>query len=215
MIVTLFGDYEGDHLTGSQIREILGNLGIKPEAIRVALHRLKADGWIRAEKQGRGAIYALTPKGRTETAAAAKDVYRTDPKFPQGWQFYLHDDEVEHEQAVAITKEVLAAPIQVSDELGGCFALTSQPQDMPSWIEERLVPHHLLQIANAIVDVGHAVSKSDQALQPLDAKCLRLLLVHQWRRLALRPGTWAHISLLPKGTLAMCHKSMSAFLTLD
>ena len=37
LIVTLFGDLEEKELSGAQIRTLLGHIGIKPEAIRVAL----------------------------------------------------------------------------------------------------------------------------------------------------------------------------------
>ena len=212
VIVTLFGDFEGDHLTGNQIKDTLGPLGIKPQAIRVALHRLKADGWITAEKQGREAIYRLAPKGRLETDTAAKDVYRQDIKFSNGWQFYLFQHEMENTFAIPITKELLAAPVEVSNDLDMGYSLAPVRRNIPVWIEERLVPQHLLQNARAILAVLETVSTTDLDLPESDAVCLRLLVLHQWRRLALRHGTWAHISLLPDGPLATCHTAVTAFL---
>lgn len=212
VIVTLFGDYDGDHLTGNQIREVLGHLRIKPEAIRVALHRLKADGWINAEKQGREAVYRLSPKGLRETQAAANDVYRQDLKFPQGWRFHLIREGVEHATAIPITKDVLVAPMEAADELEGSLVLAPQHPTLPTWIEDRLVPHHLLQNARALVDVLQVVTTTEQNMSELDAMCLRLLVLHQWRRLALRLGSWAHISLLPEGVLAKSHTAVTTFL---
>ncbi len=210
VIVTLFGDFDGDHMTGNQIREILGHLGIKPEAIRVALHRLKADGWIDAEKQGRTAVYQLSSKGLRETQAAAKDVYRQDLKFPQGWQFHLIREGAEHAAAIPISKDLLIAPIELADKLEGTLILAPQHPGIPPWIEDRLVPQHLLQNAAALVDVLQLVSMTEQDMSDLDAMCLRLLVLHQWRRLALRLGSWAHISLLPDGVLAKCHTAVTS-----
>ena len=56
LIATLFGDLDGDELSGKALWSLLAPLGIKPEATRVALHRLKKDGWIVAKKAGREAI---------------------------------------------------------------------------------------------------------------------------------------------------------------
>jgi hypothetical protein len=41
---------------------------------------------------------------------------------------------------------------------------------------------------------------------------LRLLVLHYWRRMALRSGSWALIALEPEGVLARCHASVTAYL---
>ena len=67
LIVTLFGDLDGEPqvvLSGKDIGAILGHIGIKPEATRVALHRLKRDGWIDTQRAGREVFYSLSDRGK-------------------------------------------------------------------------------------------------------------------------------------------------------
>ena len=85
LIATIFGDLDGDSLSGKQIGALLSHAGIKPAASRVALHRLRNEGWIVSKKHGREVSYTLSDHARAETAAAQKDVYRRDVKFASGW----------------------------------------------------------------------------------------------------------------------------------
>ena len=59
LIVTLFGDLNGQPVTGKQLGAILGRVGIKTEAMRVALHRLRKEGWIVSTKIGREVLPLL------------------------------------------------------------------------------------------------------------------------------------------------------------
>ncbi|WP_298260755.1 hypothetical protein [uncultured Litoreibacter sp.] len=213
VIATLFGDFDGEQMTGSQIREPLGHLGIKPEAIRVALHRLKINGWIIADRQGREAVYRLSPHGRSETRVAAKDVYRQDVKFPEGWQFVLTREDLAVAEAVPISKDVMLVPTGMIPEGPETLALNTTGADLPLWIVEQLVPPRLLQNVESLTAVLQKVAMADQDISCMDAKCLRLLTLHHWRRLALRPGSWAHISLHPHGGLARCHAVITGYLS--
>ena len=92
LIVTMFGDLDECHpqsLSGKEIGAILGHIGIKPEAVRVALHRLKKDGWIHATKSGREVEYGLSQNGLQETAAVYDDVYRRTVKYSNGWKWLI------------------------------------------------------------------------------------------------------------------------------
>ena len=56
VLVTLFGDLapgQTDHLAGPDVSRLVERLAIKPEALRVALHRLRKDNWIESSKSGR------------------------------------------------------------------------------------------------------------------------------------------------------------------
>jgi phenylacetic acid degradation operon negative regulatory protein len=65
MIFTLYGDYVrsrgGTAWTGSLI-ELLGLLGISPQAVRCALSRMSQKGWLTSAKVGRHSFYSLTPR---------------------------------------------------------------------------------------------------------------------------------------------------------
>ena len=73
IIVSLFGDLAqrpGDRISGSVLSRITEPMGIKPEAMRVALHRLRSDGWILSEREGRTSRYCLTESGLSQSRAA-------------------------------------------------------------------------------------------------------------------------------------------------
>ena len=56
LIVTLMGDrlrLNAGAIQNRDLTAILGLLGITPQAIRVAVHRLRRDAWIVTEKSGR------------------------------------------------------------------------------------------------------------------------------------------------------------------
>lgn len=70
VLVTIVGDQTrepGGFLPGPALSRITTSLTIRPEAHRVALHRLRKDGWITVTNDGRISLYALTDYGRVET----------------------------------------------------------------------------------------------------------------------------------------------------
>ena len=74
LLVTVFGELAQDadaQISGSLLRSLSEHIGIKPEAMRVALHRLRKDGWIDSERTGRTSNYFLTLWGRAQSIAAS------------------------------------------------------------------------------------------------------------------------------------------------
>ena len=212
LIVTLFGDLDGDRLTGAQIRELLSHIGVKPETIRVALHRLKSDGWIVTSRRGREAVYTLSNSGKKETRAAAPDIYRTDVKYAEGWHFLVLPDAVVPPPAIAVTRDVVLFPAVARVKAPDALLLQAATESLPEWCARQLVPDVLYQNAQALLDALVAYPASRKDFGPQDKIAFRLLVLHHWRRLALRTGTWAHIGLVPEGGLAACHAAVTDFL---
>ena len=212
LIVTLFGDLDGSNLTGAEIRELLSHIGVRPDTIRVALHRLKSDGWIDASRRGREAVYALSGIGREQTRAATPDIYRRDVKYPDGWQFLVSPEQAIAPPAIAVTREVFLCPSTQRDIELNTLVLRSAAQGLPHWCARHLVPESLQQNAQALIDALAAYPAAKTAFGQQDAIAFRLLVLHHWRRLALRTGTWAHIDLVPHGVLAQCHATVTEFL---
>src|SRR6056297_83501 len=80
LLVTMFGDLAlspDARLSGACVNALTAAIGIKPEATRVALYRLRKEGWIESYRAGRQSKYALTAYGRSETLAARPRVYAT------------------------------------------------------------------------------------------------------------------------------------------
>lgn len=212
LIVTLFGDLGGETLTGAQIRNLLGRIGIKPEAIRVAMHRLKKEGWIVADRQGREAIYRLSKRGIRETHAAYADVYRQDTKFRGGWRCVLTDGDTNiGPPGFAISKDIALIPADVPTD-PAMLALPMTDQHIPDWLQAQLLPPGFIAMAMKLSDVVKTDLQPDQANGLLNRAVQRLLVLHHWRRIALRGGAWVLISLMPHGDLARCHRVVSRFL---
>ena len=82
LIITIFGDLAqapGSRISGAALGEITELIGVKPEAMRVALHRLRKDGWLESEREGRASFHHLTQYGRTQCAEASPRIYGPGP----------------------------------------------------------------------------------------------------------------------------------------
>ncbi len=211
LIVTLFGDLNGQHVTGKELGLLLGHVGIKTEAMRVALHRLRKDGWIVSTKSGREVTYSLSDHGLAETHAAYEDVYRQDVKYPEGWQFLLTKEDIEApDPAIRLERSLLLVPMDSALSDGSEVCLRLDMDAIPDWFSARIVPPQTLFQAQRLFDLAGRVRQTE--LAPLPLAAVRLLLLHHWRKIALRSSSWAHISLVPNGPLAICHDRVTGLL---
>lgn len=222
LIVTMFGDLDQSSnasMSGKQINTILGHIGIKPEATRVALHRLKKDGWINTTKVGREVIYTLSQNGKTQTNAAYEDVYRVSVKFPDGWSLSLYNDKeinfskIEH-RGILLSKNVLLEPITNTQKAGNNLLLEFDRCKTPIWFEEQIVPRKILDSTKRFNVLAQQIPSTPKYSSQLDCNAMRLLFLHHWRKMALRDGTWAHIWLSNSGPVAECHKQIVRILNL-
>jgi len=123
VIVTILGDLlpEGDaDVSGLVLSALIERMGLQPQAMRVALHRLKRDGWIESRKDGRVGYYRLSDMGRAQAAEVSEAIYggavpsRARPMLaisPSAWREAC---EVMGEQHAAIA---LAAIYQRTDQI--------------------------------------------------------------------------------------------------
>ena len=89
LLVTVFGELGQDpdvRLSVLLLGKLMDLAGVKPGAMRVALHRLKKDGWIDSRRCGRNSEYFLTPYGRSQSVEAARG-YTAAPRRQRmlGW----------------------------------------------------------------------------------------------------------------------------------
>lgn len=215
LIVTLFGDLEGISLTGKQIGHFLADVGIKPEAARVALHRLKKDGWIETRKDGREVRYRMSDHGLRETASVSTDVYRQDVKYPEGFRLFLVDEDdgagPMPKSAIHLFRNILLVPARSPDIPENAVPLVSE-NPLPQWVLSRLVSPALCRLATRVSACCQAFRESRETFSQDEGNAVRLLVLHHWRKMALRPATWAHIALQPGGALAVCHLEATALL---
>ena len=210
VVVTVFGDLaqsEGQTLSGAVLGALTLPLGIRPEALRVALHRLKKDGWLMAERAGRGSYYGLSVRGRSESQAAGARIYGLQTKEPTSWRLAIQDP--------ASAAQIDAPGFQIQPGVRLLIGHENPPQDfvlegqiktMPHWLKAQLGPPEIAEaFARLDRQLAEVLGKKTkfQQLGPMDIAVLRILIVHEWRRILLRmpavpdallPAPWPGIS---------------------
>lgn len=185
LVVTIFGDLasgEEDWLSGATLGALTAPLGVRPEALRVALHRLRRDGWLESRKAGRGALHRLSATARAETRAAAPRIYeRTSPK-----DLWL----ILPEPGAPLPKGPvwIGRGVGLTSAPGVGFALPVAPEALAPWMRARIVSDALTADCAAAADglarAHDLLTRHD--LSPDDSVVLRCLAVHIWRRIALK-----------------------------
>lgn len=78
LIVTVYGDAivpRGGSVWLGTLYAILGAMGVGEGVVRTAMSRLAGDGWLERSRVGRNSYYRLADKGRETFAAATRQIY--------------------------------------------------------------------------------------------------------------------------------------------
>ncbi len=206
-----------DVITNRLLSDLTRRMGLKPEALRVALYRLRRDGWIDSVKTGRTVAHRLSPRGAAETERARQRIYaRTGPESDgftlavfqrggSGGEIAVSDPVSNRLAKPAAFKHAAAKPREgwVTLAPGVLMAAGEPPEgdrhdallirgtisEIPDWVRARLTSPTR---ARAFQDLEQRLSKiaailADAPAPPaLKRACLRILIVHHWRRLLLR-----------------------------
>lgn len=203
LIVTLFGDLAQSNdgaIAGPVLAKILAPIGVRPEAMRVALHRLRGEGWINTEKQGRLALYRLSDMGLQETRNASAQIYDAPPAALPDWHIACcpplgaPDEQM---RAKKLSQQGLI-PLGAGTYLGNnrvtiapkdALVITGPLANVPAWVAASLVPPARTK---ACRDLTAAIEKMQcdvpdfTGANDLQRATLRTVIVHRWRRIALR-----------------------------
>jgi phenylacetic acid degradation operon negative regulatory protein len=184
LIITVYGDAvvpRGGSLWLGTLLKIMAAFGIAGGGVRTAMSRLASDGWLERTRIGRNSFYRLTEKGRTTFEAATERIYFAPPHV---WDRRLRIAVIENGDA----RETQRTALQEV----GFGALAPAVLIAPSG--EEPVPK------GAIVTIFGELRPADlDRLGDLDALALRILLIHEYRRIILRdpllpsallPGGW-------------------------
>lgn len=194
VLVTLFGDLaqeEGANLSGAAVGAVLGGVGIRSEAVRVALHRLRKDGWIDSTKNGRKSNYALTAWGRDQCAAASPVIYGPWPCHEAVW-LVVPDPLSAAENDTAGMSALVPRLYLSANEITCQTALVvrlDRGQAIPAWVVDRLCPLELRSASQAFLRRLQRLEQNDFVsgdLTPVQTSILRTLIVHEWRRIILK-----------------------------
>lgn len=201
IIVSLFGDLAqkpGDQISGTTLTRIITPMGIKPEAIRVALHRLRKDGWIESERSGRASVHYLTKFGRSQSAAVTPRIYARNPQVPESWHMLLAEDGSGQANGQGALEDALLLPQYISINrstalghgtvptgLDDLFVAVVSDLEAPRWLQTRLFPDDMVQACQLLLEALRKIAPPAD-ISAVQIATLRTLIVHHWRRIALR-----------------------------
>jgi phenylacetic acid degradation operon negative regulatory protein len=196
-IVTIWGDAvapRGGSLWLGSLQAILDRFGCTPGQVRTAMSRLTEEGWLARNRVGRNSFYRLGPRGEQVFGAAAARIYAgRAPAWDGTLRLVLLAD--------AATREALAARGFGTLPGGAMLGVTGDPGALPQGVAVMLgttrdaAEMRLLAVrAWPLESLSAGYDRFLAAFGPLQGEAvpaeealpLRLLLVHEWRRLVLR-----------------------------
>lgn len=198
LMVTLFGDLaqsEDSAIDGPMLSDIMSGMDIRPEAVRVALHRLRNDGWIVSTKFGRTRRHALTASSRLETRKASARIYANPMVHDAAWQLALLEDpaNITREEMTKHGFALLVPRVYLGSETARApdGALVLQGGEVPTWLRQQIAPQLLEAEYTALLPHLQVAEQSltRGSLDALQTAILRCLIVHNWRRIVLRHPT--------------------------
>lgn len=203
VLVTCLGDVSRGgtvEVSGRALSALIERLGLQPQAMRVALHRLKRDGWIESRREGRVGFHGLSQSAKVQARAVERRIYGRGVD-PEEWSVVgLPPDEA---AGLAALPDTLSAV-----SLSRSFALLSGPRDdipqdwlvtkptdrdLPDWVRDIVVDAACEDGFMALERAVRAVAVVPE--EGLDRFALRVLVVHGWRRLILRSNPAAEAAL--------------------
>jgi len=214
LIVTCFGDIAqtpGDQISGVALTELGAAIGLRSEAVRVALHRLRKDGWIESLREGRASFHRLSTKGLRETHEATPRIYARTPERPQAWHLICSEENtdlpvtgVPPQNYLQLTRRVALGAGKARQAPDEVLSFDVCVENVPAWMQARICPPGLLNTARdlleALIETDRQLSQSQSVPGALQRAALRTLIVHRWRRLLLKmpelpdgffPDDWA------------------------
>lgn len=194
LLVTVFGELaqEADaQISGSLLRSLSEHIGIKPEAMRVALHRLRKDGWIASERTGRTSDYFLTHWGRAQSIAASPRIYAKGAAATEAWLVVFnpgHPAPEDQTSGAWVSSNILvtSAPPDTDDVIAQKLDIADR---LPEWVTSKVCDPTTIKLSQNFLSALDAVQSllgATTDLTPMQTAALRILLVHGWRRIVLK-----------------------------
>lgn len=208
LVVTVFGDAvvpRGGRVPLAVLRQIAGRLGVEAGALRTALSRLAADGWVERERRGRNSFYRLDERGRHAFDRATRRIYAAGPPAWDGsWTVAIAAPggngagaaELEEAGFLRIAAGVHlrpgeaapAAPPALADMLVIHGTSAEHPEMLRSLWPSGEIAAAYRGFIEAYTPFAAALARA-RPVPPGEAIAARTLLVHDWRRIVLRdPG---------------------------
>jgi phenylacetic acid degradation operon negative regulatory protein len=204
LIITLFGDAivpRGGHLALASLLEIMRAFRVSETLVRTAMSRLVAEGLFERKKLGRNTFYALSPSGEQAFADAARKIYGAPPgQWDNRFDMVVLEGSAseraearDHWQAQGygvLTPDLMIGIAGERPENALHLSATATELATARTLAGRAWP--LNDLAARYRHFNEMFAPTEEALQsrglPGDLDCLaiRLLLIHEYRRIVLR-----------------------------
>lgn len=215
LIISLFGDAvvpRGGEIDLAALSAFCAALDIDVGAVRTALSRLVRDGWLARQKRGRNSFYRLTAQGNAQFITASTRIYAPPGQQEgRGLTLLLAPEAARNELTEIVTEwgfgtvqpGLLVAVQPDPAELPKGMLALKLASDAPtlrqlaarSWPLAHLAEHYRAFIV-AFSPLAAAL-QSNMPLADIQALLARVLLIHEYRRIALRDPHLPH-DLLPE-----------------
>jgi phenylacetic acid degradation operon negative regulatory protein len=214
LVITMFGDAivpRGGRVALSTLQDVLGRLRVEPGALRTAMSRLAADGWVTRERQGRLSFFRLDERGRHAFDLATRRIYAAGPPGWTGrWTVAIAPANPPETAAdlpdlgLVRLGGVYLRPegegmADASAALEGLLVVHGERADHPDAFRSLWPSSEVAEAYRGFLEaygpLGNTLSAGG-GLSPLDAIAARTLLIHDWRRIVLRDPS-IPLALLP------------------
>ncbi|HQT87171.1 MAG TPA: PaaX family transcriptional regulator C-terminal domain-containing protein [Acidiphilium sp.] len=199
LIVTIFGDAvlpRGGEIALSSLLSLCADLDIAPGVVRTAMSRLAADGWFISSRAGRASFYRVAPARRGEMIRASRhifgparhpDVNQLNLVFAEGndwlrarlgrlgfvaWQGVM----IAPQRPLPPSLTQMAPVLVAAGDAASLRTLAAK-----AWRLEDLAARY-----QGFITTYDGLAQHAPMLPPREALIARLLLVHDFRRIALR-----------------------------
>jgi len=196
VIITVYGDAiapRGGSIALADLLVLMAALDAGDGVVRTAVSRLARDGWLDRERVGRNSFYRLSHRGLREFADATPRIYGP-LDTPWGGQLRLAFAEAGVERTMLeqagyalLAPGVLMAPDTALSPSVTPTLLGAGPAAAMQALAARAWP--LVTLADAyrrFLDLFDGAADGAAQLGPLEAIALRIILIHEYRRVVLR-----------------------------
>lgn len=185
-------------VSGLVLTGLIERMGLQPQAMRVALHRLKRDGWIDSFKKGRVGYYTLSPMAAEQVVQVSDAIYGRTLPPPMDPVLAVLDPRTEAEDldrlekagsALILNRRTVVLPRrQVPQTALVCQMDTATP---PDWMQATVaeaarLPDYAALLTRAEGFLADLRQPRSSPVPVLDRTAQRMLVLHGWRRLVLR-----------------------------
>ena len=193
LLVSVFGDLvqtKDAQISGRALTAVMDAIGVKPEALRVALFRLRKDGWIESTRSGRQSYHRLTTWGRAQSVAASPRIYENNPAIRDAW-VCVHDRNNaanDKESGYWVSNSIAVKSRAVRSK--GVFVAKVDPNlGLPDWMSDKICPLSVVAQTRDLtrrLAACERILRKSPAMSNLQVAVLRVLVVHEWRRIILK-----------------------------